>query len=255
MTHRLNLVLAMLALLVGLPYYVLLLANPSRDVAPHSLRVTDLRQLAQSVPGPRPVAIEGTVVAWGRTPTTLLAAGAGLKRRLYTVMSYRLAVPGGAPIVIDTGSAGAASSTWLETYLADRQRLVDADLAAARLVVTTSASPEALGGLARLGQRTAGHAISAKAVLGPAQVSAATRLGLKPGATLGPQPQAVAPGVVVIPAGAPTADAQMIYVQLGDGREYLFAGPVAPYAVNAAQLRTRSRLLDWWSGHEDRSGA
>lgn len=243
MTHRLNLVLAILALLVGLPYYVLLLENPPRDTPPHPLALAELRRLAAAMPGPRPTAIQGTVVAWDRTPTTLLAAGAGLKRRLYTVMSYRLAVPGDAPIVIDTGTTGAAAGrNWIETFLETRQRQVDADLAEARLIVPTAAGPENLGGLARLAQRPGGGPLMAKTVMNPGSAGAAP-------------PRAVSPGVVVIPAGAPTADVQMVYVGLANGREYLFAGPVAPYAVNATQLRTRSRLLDWWAGREDRAGA
>ena len=45
----------------------------------------------------------------------------------------------------------------------------------------------------------------------------------------------------------------MIYVHLADGREYLFAGPVAPYGVNATELRTRSLLTEWWDGPTDRA--
>jgi hypothetical protein len=47
----------------------------------------------------------------------------------------------------------------------------------------------------------------------------------------------------------------MVYVHLADGREYLLAGPVAPYAMNLADLRTRSRLMDLWEGPQDRAGA
>ncbi len=51
-----------------------------------------------------------------------------------------------------------------------------------------------------------------------------------PAATIaGTQPQAVAPGVVVIPAPSHTPGSQMIFVRLADGREFLFAGDIATW--------------------------
>src|SRR5690349_15697167 len=100
MTHRLNVLLLVLVLLVGITFYLLLLQNPSREVAPAPVSMAQLRALGDARPGPRPTAIGLRVVSWDRSPGNLLAAGSGIKRRLYTVLSFRLDVPGGPPIVI-----------------------------------------------------------------------------------------------------------------------------------------------------------
>ena len=56
-------------------------------------------------------------------------------------------------------------------------------------------------------------------------------------------PQAVAPGVVVIPAPSHTLGSQMVFVKLADGREFLFAGDIATMASSWRELRARSRLI------------
>ena len=264
MTHRLNLLLLFLALLVGLPYYWLLLENPSRDVAPYALTMARLRQLGAALPGPAPTAVGMRVVGWDRSPGNLLAAGAGMKRKLYTIMSFRLDVPGRGPIVIDTGTTGQlVTREHAEAFEAVRQARLDADLRQAGLIIPTGDGPLILGGLARLaGTDGSAYALSL-ARLNPAQVPSATRGAGLPWPeqfSLGPaivpgRPQAVAPGVVVIPTGAPKPGSQMAYVRLADGREFLFAGPVAPYAVNAAELRTSSRAYNLFYRPEDRAGA
>lgn len=263
MTHRLNLFLLALVVLLGVPYYVLLLHNPPRDVAPQPLHMADLRRLAWSLPGPHPQTVQVSFVAWDRTPGNLLAAGSGIKRRVYTVMSFRLQAPGSGPIVIDTGTTGdLAGKARIEAFLEQRQHRVDADLANARAIIATDETGDTLGGLARFARSPAAAPALARAWLNPAQLPAVTRgqglpwpdrLALP--ALIDRQPRAVAPGVVVIPTGSPSPGSQMVYAHLADGREYLFAGPVAPFGINATQLRTRSRLLDWWEGREDRAGA
>jgi len=264
MTHRLNLLLLVLALAFGLPWYWLLLENPSSNVAPHPIRMAELRRLAGSLPGAPPQAIAATVVAWDRTPGTLLAAGAGIKRHLYTVISYSFDVPGSGPIVIDTGTTGQlAMRERTEAFVEPRQRKVAAALRRASLILATDESPDSLGGLAHYARGPQAAPALARARLNAAQLPSVTRAAglpwpaqtnLEPAIVPG-APQAVAPGVVVIPTRAPTPGAQLVYVRLANGREYLFAGALAPYAVNAAELRTRSRLLDWMDGPQDRAGA
>jgi glyoxylase-like metal-dependent hydrolase (beta-lactamase superfamily II) len=55
--------------------------------------------------------------------------------------------------------------------------------------------------------------------------------------------QAVAPGVVVIPAPSHTPGSQMIFVRLANGREYLFTGDIATLDSSWRELRARSRLV------------
>ncbi len=66
-------------------------------------------------------------------------------------------------------------------------------------------------------------------------------------------PQAVAPGVVVIPAPSHTPGSQMIYARLANGREYLFAGDIATFAQSWLQLRARSHLIGDYLAPENRA--
>ena len=266
MTHRFNLLLLALAVAVGAPFYWLLLDNPSRQVAPHPLTMAQLRSLGDALPGARPTAIAVRLVAADRSSADLLAAGAGVKRRLYSVLSFRLTRPNAPPVLIDTGLAGPnAPQRHIEYTDSHQQAGLDADMRGAGLILATDESPETLSGLARLAATPAGAGAGVvdRARLNPRQLPQATRaaglpwpagLALAP-AIPGPEPRPVAPGIVVIPAGAPTPGSQMVYVHLADGREYVFAGPVAPYAMNVTELRTSSRLAQLWQGAQDRAGA
>jgi len=263
MTHRLNLFLLVLALVIGAPYYWLLLDNPSTRVSPHALRLVDLRRLAESLPGARPTALAATIIAWDRTPGTFLAAGSGIKRRLYGVMSFRLEVPGRGPIVIDSGTTGRlAAARGHEAFDKRRQDLVDGDMRESSLIVATDESSDSLGGLAALAATSHPAPALSVARLNAAQAPTASRAGglpwprgldlpdsLPPGGA-----RALAPGVVLIPTGAPSPGSQMVYLRLANGREYLLAGPVAPYQINVTQLRTRSHLLDLLQGRQDGAG-
>ena len=104
------------------------------------------------------------------------------------------------------------------------------------------------------------QALIAKARFSPQQLPPsgdAAKLGW-PGAPLprpmltGLAPQAVAPGVVVVPAPGHSPGSQLIFVRLANGQELLFAGDVATMAISWQQLRARSRLLAHYLTDEDR---
>ena len=230
MTWRLNIILLTLLLLFGLPYYWLLLDNSPRGVAAKPVTIDQLRALAQSVPGAAPESIAVELIASERVPGNFVAAGRGLKRRLLGTMSFRLALPGGAaPVAIDAGMpAGSDSAKGMEHfYLAARSR-TDAALREASLVLLTDGSESQAGGL-------------------PGGGSNAKAISLSPGA-----PQAVAPGIVAIPAPSHAPDSRMYFVRLASGREYLFAGDIAPLAVNWQELRGPSRLRSYFQEPADR---
>lgn len=264
MTHRLNALLLGLIVLIGGPFYWLLLHNPSRHVPPQPVGIAELRALAESRPGPRPVRIEMIVIGWRLVSGNLYAAGAGLKRKGLTVASFTLSVPGGGPIVIDTGTSAALARTLeLDRFMPARQAAADANMRAASLILATGEQNLRLGGLAALAAQPGSALALTHARLNPEQVPAKTvddRIPWPPGLVLRPgiegqRPVAVAPGVVVIPAPGPSPGAQMIYVRLQDGREYLFAGDVAPFAVNFREMRVRSNLLARFSQPQDRAAA
>lgn len=252
MTHRLNAVLLLLAALVGLPYYWLFLANPARTAAPLPLTITQLRELATETPGQRPTAIAFYNPAWKRLPGNLYAAGSGMKRRQFAVLAWRLEVPGQGPIMIDSGTTPLLTSAIEgEMFIPSKQAAIDQAMGRAEMILATSERPQHLGGLAAFARNPASaialsHArLTTEQVPDPSTTAAGwpSNLVLRPAIT-GTAPLAIAPGVVVIPTGSPSPGAQMIFVRLASGREYLFAGDVAPYHVNVRELRVRSHLLD-----------
>jgi glyoxylase-like metal-dependent hydrolase (beta-lactamase superfamily II) len=62
----------------------------------------------------------------------------------------------------------------------------------------------------------------------------------------------LAPGIVLIKAPGHTPGSQLVFVQLADGREYLFLGDVAWRFENVERVRTRARLVSWFFLGEDR---
>lgn len=262
MTYRLNALLILLVALIGGPFYWLMIANPPRDPAVAvPITMAQLRTLAESIPGPHPERVELTVVGSSQIMSNLIAAGSGMVNRTYSVIAFRLPVVGKGPILIDTGlSAHLAGAEKLDHYFPERQAGVDRDLRAASLILTTSERAEHLGGLTVAAGQADGAAILAKSQLNAQQVPEPDvdfripwplGLSVKP-AINGDQPVAVAPGVVAIPAPSASPGSQLIYVRLRDGREYLFAGDVAPMAVNFQELRTPSNYSSQFSRPEDR---
>lgn len=262
MTHRLNILLLVLAALIGAPYYWLFIHNPSRSVQPHAVSIAQLRTLADSHPGPRPDGVEMTIVGWRQVPGNIHSAGAGMQRKLFSTLSFRLPVAGSGPVIIDTGiSRQLAALASLKRFMPERQAAVDADMRAASLILATSEQPEHLGGLAAFAADSANALSLTHARLNPQQVPDTTAddhipwpsgLVLRP-AIPAERPVALAPGVVAIPAPGPSPGSQMIYVHLQDGREYLFAGDIAPLASNYLELRTSSNLLNTFWQSEDRT--
>ncbi|HOB13825.1 MAG TPA: MBL fold metallo-hydrolase [Novosphingobium sp.] len=248
MTRRLNWFLLIVLLVVGLPYYWLLIDNRPGSAAAKPVSIARLRELAASIPGQKPVAVEMELVAYRRLPGTLFVAGTGIKRRLIGVMAFRLPVPGKGPIVIDSGlDADAARRMEMEEFDPRSWARITAALNSASQIVITHEHPDHLGGLISLGkpelfQRTL---FNARQLPGNSLSDGLRwpRVPLPAPAIAGAQPVAIAPGVVVIPAPSHTPGSQMIFVQLADGREYLFTGDIATLMSSWSELRARSRLV------------
>lgn len=257
MTKRLNLFLLLAALLLGAPYYWLLLDNRPGDAAPKPIHMADLRRLAASIPGQAPAAIELEHVAWRRLPGNLFVAGSGMKRKLVSIMAFRLLVPGGKPILIDSGitAQDAAAMGGLD-FMPQRQANVEAAMDEAGLILVTHEHPDHAGALVAHG----GAALDQAARLNPGQLppsALAAQLRWQgravPTAKLSSgQPQAVAPGVVVIPAPSHTPGSQLIYVRLDHGQELLFTGDIATFAQSWRETRARSNLVTHWCAPENR---
>ncbi|HNJ47401.1 MAG TPA: MBL fold metallo-hydrolase [Novosphingobium sp.] len=259
MTRRLNILLALFLLLFGAPYYWLLLENGHGDARAKPLHIAALRTLAASLPGQAPSGVEYEVVASRSLPGDLFVAGSGFKRKLVAVMAWRLSVPGGKPILIDSGlTASDAKSMGMTHFSPANQARVEQAMDGAGTILVTHEHPDHLGALAAHGRA----ALQQAARLNPAQLPPAplaTRLRWsgpdpRPDPVLGKAaPAALAPGVVVIPAPSHTPGSQMVYARLADGREYLFTGDIATFAQSWIETRARSRLVGDWIAPEDRA--
>lgn len=252
-----NRILLILAVLFAAAYYWLLLDNRPGDAAAKPVTIAQLRALAEAMPGQKPAAIEVEQVAYRRLPGNLFAAGTGLKRRLISVMAFRLPVPGGRPILVDSGvTAAAAAEMGMEKFLPSARQRVDAQLRAASLVLLTHEHADHQGGIVGLGDRKLLDKVrfTAGQLPGNRWTDMMTwPQGSAPVASLGSTPRAVAPGVVTIPAPSHTPGSQMIFVHLADGREFLFTGDIATLASSWIETRARSRLVGDYLAPEDRA--
>ena len=241
-------------LIVAVPYYWLLL-----DAGPRGSRVTPIdipaiRRLAASVPGQRPISVEYAPLAVRQMAGTILVAGGGLRVQTVAKIAFRLVTPGG-DTVIDTGPTEAqAADVGFKHFNFEARRLADTWTQGARQVVFTHEHPDFVGSLIASEAFTP---LAAKTILTRRQAEIMDRM--RPGVIdevgqIVPSDRllAVAPGIVLVPAPGHSPGSQLIYVQLSDGREYLFAGDTATMERNVTWLRPRSRLASSWQGGEDR---
>jgi glyoxylase-like metal-dependent hydrolase (beta-lactamase superfamily II) len=256
MTPRLNTVLLILALMIGVPFYWLMIDNRPGDAAAKPITLAQLRTLAAAIPGPHPVRAEMHHVGYRRALGDLVVAGSGFKRRGIGVLAWTLPIPGRGPLVIDTGlTAAQAQSRNLSIYDPREQARITAAMRRADLILVTQEHVDHLGGLAAM--RDPG--VYARAALNPRQQPGrvdTAKLGWAPDARYrtisGTAPSAVAPGVVVIPAPSHAPGSQMIFVTLQDGTELLFTGDISTLASNWRRLRAGSRWLGDVLGNDDR---
>ncbi len=255
--RRFNLFLLALFLLIAVPYYWLLLDNRPGSGPPKPVHIADLRALADSMPGPRPGAMDGEVAGYRSVPRNLFAAGAGLKREPVAVLAWQLHASDGSTVVIDSGLAAPdAAAMGMAHTNPEGQARIERALRSAKLVLFTHEHPDHQAAALRLAGGIPAGARFNPGQLPPAELSAKLPwpAGAAPAASLSATaPQAVAPGVVVIPApSSHTPGSQMIYVRMADGQEVLFTGDIATLRYSWQDLRARSHLVTQFLAPENR---
>jgi hypothetical protein len=219
MVNRFSRWLLIAIIMVVVPFWWLLI-NADRGTAPATpIHIAELRALAAILPGPHPTVVNYTLLATRQSPGDYFAAGIGLKRRRLAIVAWTLPVPGKGPIMINPGAPPPEASVGqFKNFDYAQQSRIDAAAKVASLILYTQ-----------------GH----------------TSEAAQPVAN--PLTQAVAPGVVVIPASSHVPGARLIFVQLADGREFLFVGNIATFTENWTHLRARSHLASAWGPVQDRA--
>lgn len=240
--------------IVAVPYYWLLLDARTGSVPARPIDIAAIRKLADQLPGQRPVSIEYAPLAVRRMPGTLLVAGGGLQTHTVAKVAYRLVTPGG-DTVIDVGPTRAQAADVNFDQFDDRARsAVDRWMRDAKRILFTHEHPDFVGAFIA---SDAFDSLAPKVIVSRRQADVMERMrsGVASGGTQivsSDQAEAIAPGIVFIPAPGHSVGSQFIYVKLASGREYLFVGDTATMQRNVSWIRPRSRLASSWQGGEDR---
>ncbi len=250
----------LLIMLIALPYYWLLM-DPGPSSAPVlPIDIARLRAEAARQSGPKPTAIQYAAIATGTRIGTLLVAGGGLKTDETAVTVWRVVTPDGDTVINAGLTPDQAMASGFGNYHPELQSRVEDWLRSAKRILFTSEEIDHIGGLVTVLPRA--HELAARivgntaqvAAIGDLQPAAAKALAPPVAALSGPPGYAgIAPGIAVVRTPGHLPGSQMIYVQLQNGREFLFMGDTAPMHRNVKWQRPRSRYMAEWTGHEDRA--
>jgi glyoxylase-like metal-dependent hydrolase (beta-lactamase superfamily II) len=207
--------------------------------AEFSLELPRVRELARSVPGALPVALNALVVARGEQPHGSMVAGRSWLETVPRVFTaYQIVFPDKS-IVID----GAFRDPYDPAAYAELQQAMQ-QASTILLTHTHMDHTQSIAGSPHLA------ALVPKLALTPAQLSEPFGLRRFPEGSLKKhrkleydQRVAFAPGVVLIAAPGHTAGSQMVYVKLARGPEILLLGDVVWDMENVRRLKGRPRAI------------
>jgi glyoxylase-like metal-dependent hydrolase (beta-lactamase superfamily II) len=230
----------------------------SREAVPettsYQLDIAEVRRLASSLPGERPVRINHEQVQVGALPLGAVFAWKSIAETIpFTHGAYQVVYPDGFGVIDSAYDRGAAEEMSMGQPVEFSQPAFNAiqrGLTQAKWIVITHEHGDHAGGLAVY--RTPADLVG-RLFLTPEQLNNDTAISAIP--EIAPQLReslqplaydqyhALAPGVVLIKAPGHTAGSQMVFVQLADGREVLFLGDVAWQYEQITELWYRPRVV------------
>ena len=238
-------------------YYWLIVDASGPSGGSYSIDMAEVRSLANSIHNDKPAEIRVETISAFKMPFTIMIAGESWTETKVPVYSYQLVLPG-STIVIDTAIDGAQAAKDKDpTFDPAAYARMQTAMVNASTVVITHEHPDHIGGLVAHPQLPA---VLAHTRLTKEQIDHPEKMfGLRfpPGALTGYAPLTyeryypLAPGVVLIKAPGHTPGSQLVFVQLANGKEYLFLGDVAWRWENVERVRSRARYVSWAMG-EDR---
>ena len=256
----------LLALVAGcIPaYWWLFVESHKSPAGNYDIDITEVRRLADTQPGEKPLKLRVETVAHVSPPKTFVVAGDGWDSVDLPISSYELIYPDHIAILDTALNAEVGKSMGTTGFDSAAYARMSAALARAALIVVTHEHPDHIGGL--LAQP------NLKALLAVTRLTKEQVAELKPNldkdsfaplhlpANLfgGYQPLdyvrylAIAPGVVLIKSPGHTPGSQMIYVRRADGVEFLFLGDVAWLMRNVETQREKGWVATLVAG-EDRT--
>jgi glyoxylase-like metal-dependent hydrolase (beta-lactamase superfamily II) len=252
--------LAVLAALAAGAWLWLTAREEVPEETSYTISLEQLRALAGSQPGAKPVEIRSALVAEASLPRAGVFAGESFEPHTMVHQVFQAVYPDGAgSLVIDTAFPQAALARMDENgkYDPDAFAQVVAALASARWIVVTHEhadhlggvasvpSPESLVGRLRLTRPQLENTRAADAAALPAALRAMAPFDYAGSAAL-------APGAALLAAPGHTPGTQLVFVQTGAGAEYLFVGDVAWHMDQLTQLHYRPRLVTNFFIGEDR---
>lgn len=239
-------------------YYWLIVDASGPSGGTYSIDMAEVRSLANSIHNDKPTEIRVERIAAFKMPFTAMIAGEAWTQVDVPVYVYQIAFPA-STVMIDTAIDGVQAAKDKDpSFDAAAYARMEAAMVSAADIVITHEHPDHIGGLTAHPQLPA---VLAHTRLTKEQVEHPEKMfGLKfpDGALTGYTPltydryTVLAPGVVLIKAPGHTPGSQLVFVQLANGKEYLFLGDVAWRWENVERVRTRARLVSWYFLGEDR---
>ncbi len=253
-------VLVVLLALGFVGYRYLLGRTAVPEQSSYALDLAEIRRLAASLPGGRPLRANHEQIAEAPLPRGAVFAGESLRTpHPMSHGAYQLVFSDGY-LVIDSGfdEAGLREMSPGAVLAAEGHAAIQRALAGARTIVITHEHLDHLIGIARFAEpeKLVGRLLLTREQLANTRELDAIGFPDSLRAALTPLDYAryvaVAPGVVLVKAPGHTPGSQMVFAQLADGSELLFLGDVAWHMDQIRELWYRPRLVtDFFLG-EDR---